>query len=63
MSKQSNHQKIREDSTLEKASFKPVEGDLLWEKNGVLYGREAALQRAWQKLRNEEGEDDTSDQT
>ena len=63
MSRQSDHQKNKEELALEKASFNPVESGLLWEKNGVLYGREAALQRAWQKLRNEEGEDDTSDQT
>lgn len=63
MSRQSDHQKIKEDSALEEASFNPVDGDLLWEKNGVLYGREAALQRAWQKRRNEGGEDATSDQT
>jgi hypothetical protein len=41
----------KEDSTLVEASFEPTEGEDLWMKNGVYYGREAALQIAWRKLR------------
>ena len=41
----------KEDSALVEASFEPTEGDDLWMKNGVYYGREAALQKAWRKLR------------
>ena len=42
---------------LEAAGFKPIEDDdSLWSKDGVYYGREAALQQAWRKLR--EGDDE-----
>lgn len=41
----------KEDSTLVEASFEPTEGEDLWMKNGVYYGREAALQIAWRTLR------------
>jgi hypothetical protein len=33
-----------EDAALEDAGFERVEGDVLWAKGGVCYGREAALQ-------------------
>jgi hypothetical protein len=35
----------RENSTLLRAGFEPV-GDNLWEREGVIFGREAALQYA-----------------
>jgi hypothetical protein len=41
----------KENATLVEASFAPMEGEDLWMKNGVCYGREAALQTAWRKLR------------
>ena len=46
----------KENSTLLEASFEPLEENygLLWEKNGVCYGRQAALQKALRKLRGEE---------
>jgi hypothetical protein len=37
------------------AGFKRTENVLLWEKNGVRYGREAALQEALRELREEGG--------
>jgi hypothetical protein len=41
----------REERFLLEASFEPVEDDgMLWEKEGVWYGREAALQKASRKL-------------
>ena len=36
----------KEDSTLVEASFEPTEVEDLWMRNGVYYGREAALQIA-----------------
>jgi hypothetical protein len=46
----------KENSTLLEASFKPLAEDgILWEKNGVCYGREAALQKALRKLHEEDG--------
>ena len=46
----------KEESTLLEASFKPLENDrILWEKNGVCYGRQATLQEALRKLHEEEG--------
>ena len=49
--------RVKENSTLLKASFEPLAEDdgLLWEKESVCYGREAALQRALRKLHEEEG--------
>jgi hypothetical protein len=45
----------KENSTLLEASFEPVAEDgILWEKNGVCYGREAALQKTLRKLHEEE---------
>jgi cold shock CspA family protein len=38
--------RAREDSALLRAGYKPAEGGLLWERNGILYGREAAEQEA-----------------
>jgi len=44
---------------LREAGFEPVgEEGLLWERDGVCYGREAASQKAWRDLR--EGEEDPS---
>jgi hypothetical protein len=44
------------DTILLEARFVPLEGDgLLWEKDSVCYGRQAALQRALRKLNEEEG--------
>jgi hypothetical protein len=40
----------KEDFALIEAGFEPTERDDLWMKNGVYYGREAALQKAWRKL-------------
>jgi hypothetical protein len=46
----------KEKSTLLEASFEPLgEEGILWEKNGVCYGRQAALQKALRKLYEEEG--------
>jgi hypothetical protein len=53
-----NNVGIREiDNTiLLEARFMPlVDNGLLWEKDSVCYGREAALQRALRKLDEEEG--------
>ena len=48
--------RAKEESTLLEASFEPLAEDgILWEKNGVLYGREAALQKALRKLHEEDG--------
>jgi hypothetical protein len=46
----------KENSTLLGASFEALEDDgILWEKNGVWYGRQAALQKALRKLHEEDG--------
>jgi hypothetical protein len=46
----------KEESTLLGASFEALEDDgILWEKNGVWYGRQAALQKALRKLHEEDG--------
>jgi hypothetical protein len=46
----------KEKSALLEASFEPLEDDgVLWEKNGVCYGRQAALQESLRKLREEDG--------
>ena len=47
----------KEESTLLGASFEPLAEDdgILWEKNGVCYGRQAALQEALRKLHEEDG--------
>ena len=47
----------KEESTLLGASFEPLAEDdgILWEKNGVCYGRQAALQKALRKLHEEDG--------
>ena len=44
----------KEESALLEAGFEPLENRLLWEKNGVCYGRQAALQKALRKLREED---------
>ena len=41
----------KEDSILGAAGFEPEDGGL-WQKNGVLFGREAALQYARRELRD-----------
>jgi hypothetical protein len=48
----------KEESTLLEAGFEPLAAEdegLLWEKNGVCYGRQAALQKALRKLHEEDG--------
>ena len=47
----------KEKSALLEASFEPLAEDdgLLWEKNGVCYGRQAALQESLRKLHEEDG--------
>ena len=49
--------RTKEESALLEANFEPLEEEegLLWEKGGVYYGREAALQKALGKLYQEEG--------
>jgi len=48
--------KAKEESALLEVGFEPLEDDrLLWEKNGVCYGRQAALQKACSALLEEEG--------
>ena len=43
-------QRHKEDVVLVAAGFKPEdEGGDLWRRDGVSYGREAALQRAWRE--------------
>jgi hypothetical protein len=46
----------KEETALLEAGFKPIEDGSLWEKDGVYYGREAAVQEALRKL--SEGGDD-----
>ena len=41
----------KEDVMLVAAGFEPVEVGDLWSRNGVSYGREAALQFAWREWR------------
>jgi hypothetical protein len=41
----------KEDSILRAAGFEPTDGGI-WQKNGVLFGREAALQCARHELRD-----------
>jgi hypothetical protein len=46
----------KENSILLEASFDPLEDDgLLWQKNGVCYGRQAALQQALRERHEEDG--------
>jgi hypothetical protein len=46
----------KENSILLEASFDPLEDDgMLWEKNGVCYGRQAALQKTLRERHEEEG--------
>ena len=50
--------RAKEEQALLEASFEPLEEDgllLLWEKNGVCYGRQAALQKTLRELHEEEG--------
>jgi hypothetical protein len=48
--------RAKEEHALLKASFEPLENKgILWEKNGVCYGRQAALQETLRKLHEEEG--------
>jgi cold shock CspA family protein len=41
--------RAKEDAALLRAGYKVTGNSLLWEKNGVLYGREAAEQGAWRQ--------------
>ena len=46
----------KEETALLETSFEPLdENGMLWEKNGVCYGRQAALQESLRKLHEEEG--------
>jgi hypothetical protein len=48
--------KVMDDSILLEARFVPLEDDgLLWEKDSVCYGRQAALQKALRTLEEEDG--------
>jgi hypothetical protein len=48
--------KVMDDSILLEARFVPLEDHgLLWEKDSVCYGRQAALQKALRKLEEEDG--------
>ena len=44
----------KEETILLESGFRPLENRRLWEKEGICYGREAALQEAWLKLNKEE---------
>ena len=46
----------KEETILLGASFKSLGGDgMLWEKNGVSYGRQAALQKTLRELQEDDG--------
>ena len=45
-----NDTQAKEDTVLLEAGFKRTESNLLWERNSVLYGREAALQTAFREI-------------
>jgi hypothetical protein len=45
----------KDDCRLLAAGFEPIESNALWKKDGVLFGREAALQGAWQERREHKG--------
>ena len=48
--------RAKEESVLLEASFEPLADDgILWEKNGVCYGKEAALQKALREVTEEDG--------
>ena len=47
--------RYRENGILLTGGFKRTENVLWWEKNGIYYGREAALQEALRQLREEGG--------
>jgi hypothetical protein len=48
--------RVIDDGILLEARFVPLEDDgLLWEKDSVCYGRQAALQEALRKLEEEDG--------
>jgi hypothetical protein len=46
---------VVEECALLEAGFEPLENRLLWEKNDVCYGRQAALQESLHKLYEEDG--------
>ena len=48
-----NDAQAKEDIVLLKAGFKRTESDLLWKRNSVLYGRQAALQVAFKERERE----------
>jgi hypothetical protein len=57
-SRRSSHKiraKQEEYSALIGAGFEPTNDEDLWKKGGVWFGKEAALQRAWQELRESKG--------
>lgn len=43
--------KNQEDFTLQAAGFRPTEEGTMWRRDGVWFGREAALQNARKQLR------------
>ena len=45
-----NDVQAKEDTVLPEAGFERTESDLLWERNSVLYGRQAALQVAFKEI-------------
>ncbi len=45
----------QEESVLIEASFEPLGDKMFWEKDGVCYSRQAALQKALRKLQEEDG--------
>jgi hypothetical protein len=45
-----NDAQAKEDTVLLEAGFKREESNLLWERNSVLYGRQAALQVAFKEI-------------
>jgi hypothetical protein len=48
--------RVIDDTILLEARFVPLEDDgLLWEKDSVCYGRQAALQKALRKLDEKDG--------
>jgi hypothetical protein len=54
--RQHNSLRAKEESTLLEASFELLDdAGLLWEKNGIYYGRQAALQKTLRELQEDDG--------
>jgi hypothetical protein len=45
-----NDGRAKEDAMLLEAGFKRTKSNLLWERNSILYGRQAALQVAFRDI-------------